>query len=269
MMAMNPDSYRGLLDDLRAEGDELAAALFDLADDQWTTETPAAGWTIHDQVVHLMVFDRLARLALVCPEEFEQESAAETATGPNWIDRISFDRRAIAPGELLERFAAGRSTLLGTFADTPPADRSPWFGPPMSAASSASARLMETWAHGQDIHDALGISRLPSQRVRHVCHLGVLTRAYSFRINDRPPPDEEVRVELVSPEGKLWVWGPEDAEHRVVGDAWDFALVVTQRRPLTRTRLVATPGVAAQWLTIAQAFAGGPGRTQPAEFECS
>ncbi|WP_197676495.1 TIGR03084 family metal-binding protein [Nakamurella panacisegetis] len=257
---MNLDSYRGLLDDLRAEGDELAAALVEIPDERWTLPTPATGWTIHDQVVHLMHFDQLARLALRCPADFARESAAEIAAGPGWIDRISFVRRGLPPSELLEQFASGRSALLGSFADTEPTARSPWFGRPMSAASSASARLMETWAHGQDIHDAMGVSRLPSQRVRHVCHLGVLTRKYSFCINDRPEPVEDVRVELVSPEGKLWVWGPEDASNRVVGDAWDFALVVTQRRDVGQTRLTATPGPAADWLAIAQAFAGDPGR---------
>ena len=268
-MAMNSDTYRALLDDLRAEGDELAAALFEIPDERWFLETPSVGWSIHDQVAHLMVFDRLARVALVSPEKYRQEAATLTATGPDWIDRISFDRRPLPPGELLEQFAAGRSALIGTFSDTAPAERSPWFGPPMSAASSASARLMETWAHGQDIHDALGISRLPSQRVRHVCHLGVLTREYSFRVNGRPDPVEDVRVELVSPEGKLLAWGPEDAQNRVEGDAWDFALVVTQRRLRCQTRLAATPGEATDWMDIAQAFAGGVGRPPRVQLESS
>ena len=45
---------------------------------------------------------------------------------------------------------------------------------------------------------------------------------------------------------------------RITGDAWDFALVVTQRRALADTSLQATAGPAAQWLRIAQAFAGEP-----------
>ena len=261
-MAMNQDSYRALIDDLRAEGEELGGALFEIPDGEWDLPTPAQGWSIHDQVAHLAVFDQYARLALSAPDDFAERAAAETSAGPDWIDRISFDRREIPPADLLDQFTAGRSSLIGALSDVPPEHRAPWFGPSMSAASSASARLMETWAHGQDIHDALGISRLPNQRVRHVCHLGVLTRLYSFEIHSLPEPVCAVRVELISPNGKLWVWGPEDAADRVVGDAWDFGLVVTRRRAINDTNLAATPGSAAQWLEIAQAYAGGPGRSR-------
>lgn len=255
-MAMNQDSFHRLLDDLQAEGTELASVLAGIADRDWGSKTPAPGWTIHDQVVHLTFFDRMARLALLRPDEFRTQSCARTAAGPDWIDRISIDRRAIPPGQLLADFTSDRSALLDTLSEVDPGYRSPWFGPSMSAASSASARLMETWAHSQDVHDALVISRVPTERVRHVCHLGVLTRSYSFRINSRPDPLEPVRVELRSPAGQRWVWGPEAAAHRVTGTAWDFGLVVTQRRRLAQTNLAATVGPATDWLLIAQAFAG-------------
>ena len=59
----------------------------------------------------------------------------------------------------------------------------PWFGPPMSAASMATARLMETWAHGQDVADALGVDRQPTDRLRHVAHIGVRARDYAYHVN--------------------------------------------------------------------------------------
>lgn len=46
----------------------------------------------------------------------------------------------------------------------------------MSAVSSVTARLMETWAHGQDIADVLGVDRQPTARLRHIAHL----RAQAF-----------------------------------------------------------------------------------------
>lgn len=258
MLAMNQDRYRGLLDDLRAEGEELTSTLFAMTDLQWSSDTPAAGWTIHDQLEHLAFFDDMALMAQTSPPDFIERAEVVMAVGPTWIDQISFDRRGSSPAELLLRFDRSRTALMAAFGEADPARRSPWFGPTMSAASAASARLMETWAHSQDVHDALGILRRPSERIRHVCHLGVLTRGFSFGIHGLEQPTCDVRIELVSPAGKVWTWGGEAALDRITGDAWDFALVVTQRRALADTSLQATAGAAAQWLRIAQAFAGDP-----------
>ena len=63
---------------------------------------------------------------------------------------------------MLAWFDAARADLLVTFAELDPRARLPWFGPAMSAESALTARLMETWAHTQDIADALGVSREPT-----------------------------------------------------------------------------------------------------------
>jgi uncharacterized protein (TIGR03084 family) len=137
----------------------------------------------------------------------------------------------------------------------------------MSAASSATARLMETWAHGQDVADTLGVQRLATGRLRHVAHLGVATLGFSFQLNGRPVPAEPVRVELSVPGGETWTWGPAGVPDSVTGPALDFCLAVTQRRHLDDTGLRVTGPVAAEWMSIAQAFAGaaGPGRS-PGQF---
>jgi uncharacterized protein (TIGR03084 family) len=72
-------------------------------------------------------------------------------------------------------------------------------------------------------------------------------------------PTEPLRVEVTSPSGELWTWGPDDAVNVVRGDALDLALVVIQRRHRDDTSLVAEGPVADEWLSIAQAFAGPPG----------
>jgi uncharacterized protein (TIGR03084 family) len=122
----------------------------------------------------------------------------------------------------------------------------------------ATARLMETWAHGQDVADALSVRRVPTDRLRDVCHLGVRTRDFAFRINGLEPPAGEFRIELTAPSGETWSWGPEDATGRVTGSAEDFCLVVAQRRDHQETSLVAEGPAAQQWLPIAQVFAGPP-----------
>lgn len=255
---MDQETYRALVEDLRAEGDELLSILVELTDGRWMLSTPAAGWDIHDQVVHLAFFDEMTTLALIRPEEFVAAAASVTGVGADWIDVIGRERHDLGTREVLEWFVKTRAAVLSALVQAGPDARSPWFGPSMSAASSATARLMETWAHSQDIHDALRLPRLPSRRVRHICHLGVLTRKFSYGNRGLVIPEADVRVELVAPDGEVWTWGDERSPDRITGDAWNFALVVTQRRPMGEAHLQATPGPAAGWLTIAQAFAGPP-----------
>jgi uncharacterized protein (TIGR03084 family) len=127
----------------------------------------------------------------------------------------------------------------------------------MSAKSFLTARLMETWAHGQDVVDAVNGDRPASMRLRHISRLGYLTRGWSYSIRKLEPPTTEMRVELLAPDDSVWTFGPSEATEFVRGDAEEFCLVVTQRRHLNDTKLDASPrGV--EWLHIAQAFAGGP-----------
>lgn len=129
----------------------------------------------------------------------------------------------------------------------------------MSAASMATARLMETWAHGLDVADALGVTRPATDRLRSIAHLGVRTRDYAFAVNNLTPPAEPFLVELCGPGGDTWSWGPPEAAQRVTGSAEDFCFLVTQRRPLSALDITAFGADAQRWLEIAQAFAGPPG----------
>jgi uncharacterized protein (TIGR03084 family) len=122
---------------------------------------------------------------------------------------------------------------------------------------------METWAHTQDIADALGVTREPTSRLRHVAHIGVGARAFSYAVNGKTLPESPVRVELTGPDGDLWTWGPAETENRVTGPALDFCLLVTQRRHRDDLALVIEGPVAAEWMSIAQAFAGAAGTGRP------
>src|SRR5271155_2556985 len=133
----------------------------------------------------------------------------------------------------------------------------------MSAASSLTARLMETWAHTQDIADALGVSREPTGRLRHVAHIGVGARPFSSPVRGEPQPPVPVRVELPAPDGTVWTWGLAEAEARVTGPALDFCLLVTQRRHRDDLALAIQGPAATEWMAIAQAFAGAPGPGRP------
>lgn len=234
--------------DLRAESqvlDDLVAPL-----DDWTTPTPAPGWTIAHQISHLRWTDRIAALAATDPEAFAEALAKAT---PDLVDK-----GAEEPVTLAE-WRAGRAELERALLAVPAGVRVPWFGPPMSPASMATARLMETWAHGQDVADALGVTREPTHRLKHVAHIAVRAMGYAFVVNGLPAPTAPVRVELVGPAGDVWAWGPEDAADRITGSALDFCLLATQRRHRDDLDVRARGEVAAAWLPIAQAFAGPPG----------
>ncbi|MDI9896618.1 TIGR03084 family metal-binding protein [Rhodococcus sp. IEGM 1381] len=258
-----------LVGDLRAEGDDLDALVAELTPEQWAAPTPAEGWTIAHQIAHLSWTDHVAERTTsgasgdsAAKEEFALtlKKAWENPTG--FVDEAA-EEEARNP-ELLSAWRTRRRAMTGALVQVPPGTKIDWFGPPMSAASMATARLMETWAHGQDVADALGVTRVATDRIRGVAHIGVRTRDFAYAVNQQAPPVEQFRIELTAPSGEVWTWGPEDAAQRVSGSALDFCLLVTQRAHRDNLDIRAEGPDAAHWLTIAQAFAGPPGvgRTQ-------
>jgi len=258
-----PADLAGLLADLAAETADLDAMLAPVPAAAWRTPTPAAGWTIADQVSHLAFFDEAATRSATDPAGFRADSAALTALGDHFPDQVAARFRELPGTDLLAWFRRARAEYLATFGAIDPGARLPWYGPDMSPASSVTARLMETWAHGLDIADALGVTRAPTARLRHIAHLGVRTMGFSFALRGLPAPDRPVRVDLSAPDGTTWTWGPPEAADRVTGPALDFCLLVTQRRHRADTAVRATGPVAGQWLDVAQAFAGPPGPGRP------
>jgi uncharacterized protein (TIGR03084 family) len=264
---MSTPGLDDILADLAAEHADLDAVVAPLSDAEWETPTPAEGWDIRDQVAHLAYFDVQARTAIVDPEAFTA-SLADIASDPDgWLRRSVENSRTLSPQELLAWWREARAELIEAARPLDPRARLVWYGPPMGALSFVSARLMETWIHGQDVVDGLGLDRAPTRRLRHVAHISVRARGFNYGQHGRELPAEEVRVELRAPDGETWAWGPEDAANRVSGDALDFCLVATQRRHPADTDLAVSGPLAEEWMAIAQAYAGppGPGR-QPGQF---
>jgi uncharacterized protein (TIGR03084 family) len=257
-----PADMTTLLDDLRAESAVFDGMLAPLTEAGYLLATPATGWCIADQVSHLAFFDEAALLATTDPERFRASAAEQIASGAG-PDQIAAVYRATPGPQLRSWLSTVRGNLLRSFAEMEPARRLPWYGPDMSAASAVTARLMETWAHGQDVADALGISREPTGRLRHIAHLAVAAIGFSFAIRGLTPPDQPIRVELAAPDGSQWAWGPEGVPDVVRSPALDFCLVVTQRRHPADTALATAGPLARQWIAIAQAFAGPPGPGRP------
>jgi uncharacterized protein (TIGR03084 family) len=252
-----------VLADLTAEGDQLEAMVARLSDEQWRTPTPAVGWDVATQIAHLAWTDEVAVAAATDKPAWDELVLTAINDPYGFVDAMALEGAQAAPADLLARWRAARPTLAKALRDYPAGQRMPWFGPPMSPASMATARFMETWAHQLDVAEALGVEHRPNDRIRHVAHLGVRTRDFAFGVHDEPPPSEQFGVTLVSPSEDVWTWGPEDAAQTVIGSAYDFCLLVTQRRHRADTDLRAVGPDADHWLDIAQAFAGPPGTGRP------
>jgi uncharacterized protein (TIGR03084 family) len=248
-----------VLADLAAEGDELEVVVAPLQEDGWRVPVPAEGWDIATTIAHLAWTDECAIAAATDKVAWDALVLQAIGNPDGFVDEEALAGAKAPAADILARWQAARGALGQVLRDYPEGGKLPWYGPPMSPASMATARFMETWAHALDVHDALGVAREPTDRIRHVAHIGVRTRDFAFGVHGLQPPVEPFRVVLKAPSGELWEWGPVDAAQTVIGSAYDFCLRVTQRRHRDDLDLVATGPDADTWLDIAQAFAGPSG----------
>lgn len=251
---------RELCDDLLAEYRVLAddVAVFDATD--WQRSTGFFGWTPRDEVAHLCYFDEAGLLAVRDRAAFKTHARElmRAMRAGEQISALARERYAgLDESALVARWRERFAELVEQLGAMAARDRLPWYGPDMSARSFATARLMETWAHGQDIYDALGWRRTATSRLRHIAHLGATTFGWTFANRGLPVPAPAPFVELAAPEGSVWRWNDPSSVDFVSGRAEDFCLVVTQRRNVADTAL-RHGGTGSAWLAIAQCFAGPP-----------
>jgi uncharacterized protein (TIGR03084 family) len=256
-----------ILEDLKAEHRALDELVAELNDEGWENPTPAEGWNVRDQIGHLAFFDEQAALALRDQDAFATALAEIVQDVGAYMDRSVQKGREIGNDGVLQWWRAARAEMLDAARGVDPKARIPWYGPPMSPASFFTARMMETWAHAQDVADASGMERKTESRIQHVAHLCVLSRRHSYAVNGLDDPSSDVFVVLGGPDGETWSWGDERSPDRISGTAEDFCLVVTQRRHPDDTDLVVEGDEGRRWMSIAQAFAGPPGSGRaPGQF---
>lgn len=253
------DATDKVIADLAAEHVDLAALVADIDEAGWRSRTPASGWDVADSVSHLHFFDIRAALAIRDAEGFARDAQEMLGKFASGGDPSVVHGRSVTGTQLLADWHSESDGLVATGRAGDRTKRVPWYGPSMSLASFLTARLMETWAHGVDVSDALGRPVVTSMRLKHVCHIGFLARANSYRSRNLEVPEADIALSLVAPDGSTWGWGNEGAPESVVGSALDFALLVTQRRHRDDTALRADGKLASEWLSIAQAFAGPAG----------
>jgi uncharacterized protein (TIGR03084 family) len=247
--------------DLIAEADELHAFLRTLGERDWERPTKFMGWTPWDVVAHLHFFDRVSLLALEGEQAFAAKRDELIKSIGEGLTNAQIARREfgdLGPAELLERWITTCHDMAQQLGESDPKRRLPWFGPDMGVRMFTTARYMETWAHGQEIYDLMGVERTYTDRIKNVATIGVKTFGWTFVNRGLEVPGPPPYVRLVAPSGAIWEWNEPSEVERISGDAVDFCHVVTQGRNIADTALEVVGDVATRWMSIAQCFAGGP-----------
>ncbi len=253
--------------DLAAEAAELDALVAGLDPAGWASPTPAPGWTVAHQIAHLGFIAHLAWAAAADQAEFGRLAAAAAKDFGGAVDAALTEYLDGGPAETLARWRAEQEAATKALAAFPADQTVPWLVNPLPPSVLAAAGLMELFGHGQDVYDALGVRRVPTDRIGHLAFFGTRTRDFGYLARKLTPPAEPFGFELTAPSGVVWTFGPDDAEQRIAGPALDFCLLVTRRRHHADLALTATGEQAAGWLEIAQAYRGpaGEGR-RPGQF---
>lgn len=239
------------IDDFFNEGRALYDFLRTLDDHQWNMQTPFKNRTVNWVVQHLHDADRWAYHSITDPDGF-RNWMRERANGK------SFDYTSTEGKDLLEQWFTYMSNLCDAMRNADPNLRAPWFGPDMGMRMMATARQMETWSHGQDVYDLLGVEREHTDRVKNICHIGVRTFEWTFVNRKLSPPTPIPYVRLEAPSGAIWEWNDQSDCDYVKGSAVDFGRVVTQGRNIADVTLQVGGDSASAWMAIAQCFAGPP-----------
>jgi uncharacterized protein (TIGR03084 family) len=247
--------------DFLAETNALANLLAPLPDSAFDEATQFKGWTLNDVVRHLHFWNRAAGLQLT--NEGELVRLLGAIAGAGGMRAVERDVVRASGQALRAEWLVTAAEVAVVFAKADPKARLKWAGPDMSARSSITARLMETWAHGQEVFDHLGVERIDHDRIRNIAHLGVSTFGWTYQVRRLELPPAVPYVRLTAPSGAVWTWGEENAANSVTGSATEFCQVVTQVRNVADTKLVVRGHVATKWMSMAQCFAGAA-ETPPA-----
>src|SRR3954453_1668863 len=121
-MAVNMNE---LVDDLQAETDALASLLRPLDAAGWDTPTPAAPWTVRDQISHLAYFDEAVVVAATDPDRFRAERS-EALDVDDFTQKIAERHRQTPGSEALAWFVKARQDMISAFSALDPSTRVPW-----------------------------------------------------------------------------------------------------------------------------------------------
>lgn len=249
--------------DFDAECTALAALLAPLSDADFERATAFKAWTLNDIMSHLYMGDTSARQTLIEPEAYAEARAIRRKAQDGGETLLDYQRKwanGVNGRALAGAWRDSAAKTADAYAKADPKQRVKWVGPDMSARSSITARLMETWSHAQAIYDLLGVERQDHDGIRAIAHLGAITYGWTFQNRGEEPPGPAPHIRLTAPSGAIWEWNTDTAPagERVEGPATDFCQVVAQTRNIQDVNLKVTGPNANTWMAKAQCFAGPP-----------
>ncbi|HWU11097.1 MAG TPA: TIGR03084 family metal-binding protein [Streptomyces sp.] len=258
---------RDVITDLVEEGKALDALLAGAREDVWTLPTPAEGWSVRHQIGHLAMVFAMAEKAAADPVGFKAFVAGLNSSFDAAVQEGLAPYLAMDGETLMREWQRQREATTKALRGVPPARLVPWLVRPIPAAVLTAAGMTELFGHGQDIADALGVTRRPTDRIRHIAEFVTLTWEFGYESHSLPEPRKGFRFELEAPSGEKWTLGAVDATERITGPAVDLCMLATRRRHRDDLSLTASGPDADQWLDIAQAYRGpaGTGR-RPGQF---
>jgi uncharacterized protein (TIGR03084 family) len=252
--------------DFKAESQALYDLLSKLDASRYSESTQFKDWTINGVLQHLHYWNIAANLSLIDEPRFMvmlKDTLGKLGAGVKMRDFENDALDGLSGQNLLDTWYETMLEVAENFANADPKTRLKWAGPDMSATSSISARLMETWAHGQEVYDHFGVERVNTDGIKNIAHLGINTFGYTYAVREKTAPENKPYVKLRAPSGETWEWNTPNEDNFISGEAGEFCQVVTQVRNIADTDLTVVGDVATQWMSIAQCFAGGA-ETPPA-----
>ena len=248
-----------VLDALAAQQAELSTLLSPLDDRQWHTATRCPGWDVADVVLHLVQTNQMAigsatgRLGEVAAELVgERAPAGSVDDGAAWLVER---QRGLAPDVLLDRWSSGAAHLLAALEGLDLSTRVDWVAGQLSARSLATTRIAETWIHTGDVAAAVGVTLVPTDRLRLVARLAWRTLPYAFDTAGRSMTGP-VAFRLVGPGGDAWDFEPDQpALTTISGSALELCEVAARRRLAADTVLAGEGPDAEAVLALVRTYA--------------
>ena len=236
---------REILSDLVAEQQALDQFLQRINERQWNLPTSAPGWSIKDTVSHLAHAEQFAAQVLAEGESVVADLGMDNID--KWTEVGVKEGREKRYQQVIEWWRNSRADVVDALSRIEGNVRVPWISGDMSARAFATLRLMETWAHGLDIKDAMdGLLTFDEEeedptadtpRIRHVAWLAHRMLPYAFAEAGEEFPETGIRLELMGPSYSRWVYGPEDAADVIKGLAGEWCRIAVHRLDSTATSL--------------------------------
>ena len=251
-------------ENFRSESKALYGLLNQIEEARFSEPTLFKDWTTNCVLRHLHYWNFMAELQLTDEPKLKNQLRSLYHHKGSLREFEAAALENMSGSLLLETWIAHADLVSNLFGQADPKARLKWAGPDMSARSSITARLMETWAHGQEIYDHFGKVRTNQDYIQDIVVLGINTFSWTYKVRKEPVPETMPYLELTAPSGDVWKFGEAGPAGSITGLAEEFCQVVTQTRNILDTSLIVRGNIAKDWMSKAQCFAGRPTPPPPA-----